>query len=159
MSSPSLLDFLRDLPDADLVRDWHDLENEARDLLWTRDAHRGEVLRRITESGMIGLETESGAATKEPTYGTYEWDQDELAAVVLSRLLPAQREECLVYVPSTAKVNTAAVKKYARKLGISEDELEQCYSRPELTPKLSYHEPVNLLEQLEASVSAMRGNG
>ena len=149
--SPTLMDVLRDIPDADLIESWQHAERELTDSIFTRDMHRGEILRRINESGMAGLETEKGTAIPEPTFGEYQWDMGRLRQVVLSRLLPPQLAECVK--PAEPKVNTVAVKKYARLLGLSEAELAMCYERQEQTPKLRYHHPQPpLLEQLEASV-------
>ena len=102
---------------------------------------------------MAGLETEKGTAVPEPTFGEYQWDVAKLSLLLLSRLLPAQHDECVK--PAAPKINTVAVKKYARKLGLSEADLETCYERPSQTPKLKFYPPQDLLEQLEASVAAV----
>lgn len=147
---PSLMDVLRDIPDAQLIESWQHAERELADSIFTRDMHRGEILRRLNESGMAGLETEKGTVIPEPMFGEYQWDMAMLHKGLLSRLLPAQYEEC---VKQTVKLNTVAIKKYARKLGISEADLAACYERPSQVPKLKYYPPqAPLLDQLEASV-------
>ncbi len=155
---PDLLDFLRDLPDAELVWSWHCAEKELADILFTRDAHRGELLRRIADAQTTGLETERGNVTKEPSFGEYQWDIQKLTELVLCRLLSSQVTECVEEIPASLKVKTVAVKKYAKLLGISEDELSSCYIRPEQTPKLKFSEaPRPLLSALRDSVVAAGG--
>ena len=149
-------DFLRDLPDADLVWSWNCAENELSDLIFTRDAHRGELLRRITDSGKSGLETDKGTAVKEPQFGNYEWDVDALNTLILSRLTAGELAKCVTPVPATVKVNTVGVKAAAARLGVSEAELAGCFKRPELTPKLKFVEPERLLETLQESVAALQ---
>lgn len=150
-----LLDFLRDLPDDQLVWSWNCAEKELADLIATRDAHRGEILRRITDAGKTGLDTPKGTVTKEPQFGAYEWDIDALNSLVLSRLTAGELAKCITPVPATVKVNTAAVKSAATRLGLSDADLAECFTRPEQTPKLKFSEPSNLLEQLQSSVAAM----
>ena len=152
---PSLLSRLYDMDNADLVESWNNSERAAATAMFERDMHRGEVMRRIKDADMAGLDTDKGGATFEPQYGPYVWDQDALRRKLLFRLLPAQLAECVEAVPALWRVKTVAVKKYAQRLGISEAELAECYTRTELAPKLTYHEPQDLLEQLEASVAAV----
>lgn len=154
----SLLEFLRDLPDDELIWSWNCAEKEVADLLRTRDEHRGEILRRITERGTSGLETEKGNAVKEPQFGAYDWDLDALNTLVLSRLTAPELAKCVTPVPATVKVSTVAVKAAAKRLGLSEADLDRCYVRPEQTPKLIFSEPTPpMLETLRASVAALGG--
>ena len=59
---------------------------------------------------------------------------------------------------TTIKTRTTSVHKYAKRLGIPEEELRQCYFRAEQSQDLEFYPPEPPLKtQLEASIAVQEG--
>lgn len=151
---PNIIDILYDVSDAELIQAWRDAEPEfqrARQVLF---ACEGELVRRMGEK--LSLETDEGTVVRSPQLGPYQWDRQALEELFRNRLDGRMWAE--IFVPVTeVKTRTAAVQKYAKKLGVSEAELGKCYFRAERKQELEFYPPEDsLLSKLEQSVIAER---
>jgi hypothetical protein len=153
MDRPAIADILYDLSDAELVERWKDAGPEFQQARQVLYACEGELIRRMGDR--LALESEAGTMVRSPQMGDYQWQPDDLARLFGDRLTEEMWAEILTPV-TTVKTNTTAVKKYAKRLGISEAELATCYFRAERKQNLEWHPPRDLETELRASIADIK---
>lgn len=150
---PNIVDVLYDLSNGDLIESWREAETEYRRALQVFRAHENELIRRMGDR--LALESDKGTVVRSPKLGAYQWDRDALHRLFADRLTREMWNEIEVPV-TTIKTRTTSVHKYAKRLGITEEELRQCYFRAEQSQDLEFYPPDELLADLEASVEMVK---
>ena len=150
---PNIVDILYDLGNGELIESWREAETEYRRALQVFRAHENELIRRMGDR--LALESDKGTVVRSPKLGAYQWDRDALHRLFDGRLTGQMWAEIEVPV-TTIKTRTTSVHKYAKRLGITEEELRQCYFRAEQSQDLEFYPPDELLADLEASVEMVK---
>ena len=150
---PNIIDVLYDMGDGELIESWQRAETEYRRALQVFRAHEAELIRRMGDR--LALESDKGTVVRSPKLGAYQWDRDALHRLFGERLTREMWAEIETPV-TTIKTRTTSVHKYAKRLGITEEELKQCYFRAEQSQDLEFYPPQDLLAELEASVEKVK---
>ena len=136
----SYLEYLADLPDDELLAMAMKADSEYDAIRDVRGKFNAEVLRRFP-AGRTQWISGDVVAEMAPVYGDYEWFPDDLKRAFEGRVTPKQMADMFTEeeIPASirTKVNTAAVKRIAKAVGV---DLEGTYYRSERMPQLKYSE-------------------
>lgn len=136
----SYLEYLADLPDEDLLAMAKKADEEYVAIRDVRGKFNAEVLRRFP-AGRTQWISGDIVAEQVPVVGNYEWFPDDLKARMKGQVTPKQWADMFTEeeIPAQVrtKVNTAAVKRIAKAVGV---DLEGTYYRNERMPTLKFRE-------------------
>ena len=140
VAEDSYLDRLAALSDAELLTLAMQADEDFVALRDVRGKLNTEVLRRFP-AGRSQWISGDVVAEMAPVYGDYEWFPDDLRRAFEGRVTPKQMADMFTEeeIPASirTKVNTAAVKRVAKAVGV---DLEGTYHRSERMPMLKYRE-------------------